>query len=1224
MSIVQWNCRSLKPKLSELKQFVFENDIKIIALSETWLASTDVIKWPGMNILRSDRNHKGGGVALIIKQQLYINQIKLPALGDIEAVGAKIKWNSGEASLISVYAPPTAILTDAVMRALIESAPEPRFILGDWNAKAIAWGNLYDCPKGRIISNIIDNHNLMFLNDGSQTRLSTENGTTSAIDLSLVTPSLGRQISWSALDEQLGSDHVIITISGSPLHISNTYHQRFELNIQPSSIDWEKYANRIHSDLMSSTTTEFPSVDDMYNVLRTAIETGARASGKSKHESTHKGEHIPNPWWDEDCRLATHKRKTAYRRYRRNSTQDNKEALKTIESATTNLLKSKKRKHWRKLAFELNHEISSKEMWAKINRMRGAKGRSPTVPNNELVHHIQELAAPPWVPEEPFHPQIDNDNFQNKNMLLRSIEKWELISALTTAKATTPGPDGISYQMLQKLPPLAIAHLITIFNTVLEEGMIPQSWNDTQLVPILKPGKPVDEANSYRPITLINCTRKIFEKILKERLEHWLERNNPLPNELIGCRKNRSIKNGIVNLYAKTQTATANKKTTLALFLDIKAAFDNVNLNFVLKHLSSLGVPSNITKIIGKLLSNRRMKVWMNGCLTDVRTIYRGLPQGSALSPLLFNVVIATLAPRINSAHLWMSYVDDIVLVVSADTIQETGKQMQKSADSIQIWLEQVQLEASPDKCKLMMFSARRSTLKPTITLNGTQIAYTATYTYLGFPISDKKNDQIVISSIKSKVEPAINVLKMFAGQRWGLSTDLLLTLYKSIVRPHLENCAMLLINLSQKSIETLERIQYRAARIILGAISTTHTLSLLTESGLSPLQDRWTTQASYFLAATLMDNNQPIFSYFNDHRSRPPDCKKLKDIWDNELIKWEAKGKPTETPSNTMNFYYTGREIATNTTIGKTLRQGNFVNLELQRALDELYPGYSTLYTDGSKGELGVGAAVIHSNSSWLLKLPEQSSNYTAELFAIDKAVNITTSVIKRNTCILSDSLSVIQALTTPGNKKRTNNTLLTIKENINRAKEYGLIIVLIWIPAHRGITGNERADRMANMATYSGASIKKFIKTDMKAECKYIQHRNWQEKWDVSPKGRIFHDIQPTITDKPWFINTKWPRRITTLISRLRMNHSGAPSHLARNQIITISMCLCGESEANPEHILWQCNNTSPARRNLEKVVLQLASTLPVNVPYLVQKPDLKISIAMDRVFALSGYKI
>ena len=84
--------------------------------------------------------------------------------------------------------------------------------------------------------------------------------------------------------------------------------------------------------------------------------------------------------------------------------------------------------------------------------------------------------------------------------------------------------------MLQQLPRRALQRLLHLYNSAWQKGCIPHTWKHSIIIHVLKMGKNVEDISSYRPISLTNTIGKIMEKLVTNRLRHYLETSSLLTN----------------------------------------------------------------------------------------------------------------------------------------------------------------------------------------------------------------------------------------------------------------------------------------------------------------------------------------------------------------------------------------------------------------------------------------------------------------------------------------------------------------------------------------------------------------------------------------------------------------------------------------------------------------------------------------------------------------------
>lgn len=150
------------------------------------------------------------------------------------------------------------------------------------------------------------------------------------------------------------------------------------------------------------------------------------------------------------------------------------------------------------------------------------------------------------------------------------ITKTELLNALNSARLGAMGPDLIPYQFLQHLTPDMQDLLLYIFNLCFSKAYIPRAWKTATLLPLLKPEKPPNLPNSYRPIALASCTLKTLEKIIATRLTMFLELHKKIPEFQFGFRKGRGCTEALDSLISEIKQGISHQKVSICAFMDDK------------------------------------------------------------------------------------------------------------------------------------------------------------------------------------------------------------------------------------------------------------------------------------------------------------------------------------------------------------------------------------------------------------------------------------------------------------------------------------------------------------------------------------------------------------------------------------------------------------------------------------------------------------------------------
>lgn len=201
--------------------------------------------------------------------------------------------------------------------------------------------------------------------------------------------------------------------------------------------------------------------------------------------------------------------------------------------------------------------------------------------------------------------------------------------------------------------------MLDIFNEMFKASSYPNQWLKSYVHFIKK-----TDGKNVRPISLSSCCCKLFETMLKNKLQWWIEFENILPKSQTGFRKGQSTTDNLTNLTLNVEDAFSNKKDLLAAFLDVQGAFDNVNINILLQQLATIGCPLKLVKFIKFLTQERFIFTEMNGEKFNI--IHKGVPQGGVLSPLLYNIYVLRLfyvCANLPKSVTVSQFADDIALL---------------------------------------------------------------------------------------------------------------------------------------------------------------------------------------------------------------------------------------------------------------------------------------------------------------------------------------------------------------------------------------------------------------------------------------------------------------------------------------------------------------------------------------------------------------------------------
>ena len=241
--------------------------------------------------------------------------------------------------------------------------------------------------------------------------------------------------------------------------------------------------------------------------------------------------------------------------------------------------------------------------------------------------------------------------------------------------------------------------LAEIFNSCIQNGIFPSELKLADISPIFKAVDSTAKKN-YRPVSILNSISKLFEKLIQKQLNPFFDKT--LSEHLCGYRKGYTTQYALLKLIESWKKYRDNKGYSAAVLMDLSKAFDTINHDLLLAKLHAYGVCENSLKLIMNYLKSRYQRTKINDSFSGWEELLTGVPQGSVLGPLLFNIYLNDLFYAVKNSEL-CNFADDTTPYACGFKLNEVVKNVEDDCKILVSWFKDNYLTLNAEKCHLII-----------------------------------------------------------------------------------------------------------------------------------------------------------------------------------------------------------------------------------------------------------------------------------------------------------------------------------------------------------------------------------------------------------------------------------------------------------------------------------------------------------------------------------------
>ena len=387
---------------------------------------------------------------------------------------------------------------------------------------------------------------------------------------------------------------------------------------------------------------------------------------------------------------------------------------------------------------------------------------------------------------------------------------------------TSSGPEKVSNKLIKTIPSSHYCFLLQTFNAFLVANTYPPHWKLSKMILLPKDKSAILSVNQTRPISLLSCLGKVYERCFLIHLLQWMTDSAILPAEQSGFRAHHSTTTRFVQFLQHLSTGLQQQTASMVIYVDCTKAFDQLWHDGLIYKLHRMNCPRReLVVFIIEYLRNRKSYLELNQVTSNIFDIEKGVPQGSCLGPILFLLFHCELAQCIPSASHSHIYADDLALIIHTSPWwhrSEFTPQMQRLGQAA---LNEVDQYAATGKQPINASKTEwqwihRRVVIPTLSLTiaNNPVKRTSVFKYLGYHVNDRLSFNTHCTKMLQKARKNSVILK-FINRSKTSSAQARSLISQAFIQPYLQLIYVVWALLSNSSIDQVEATNRQRSRLI-------------------------------------------------------------------------------------------------------------------------------------------------------------------------------------------------------------------------------------------------------------------------------------------------------------------------------------------------------------------------------------------------------------------------